>query len=467
MMQRGFVLLALGCGLGLLFATYLQPRAASGEDAPGELMRAPSQPTTQAKDLSRPFIAATKKVRPAVVQVLNFQRDRRGQLRPASSGSGFFFSKEGHLLTNRHVIQGAQQLAVKLLDGTTLTNIKVLGSDPRSDVAVLRVQTDKEFAVASLGDSDKVEVGEWVIAIGAPFKLASSVSAGVVSARGRTGVLASDPYDQAQFSEAFIQTDAALNPGNSGGPLINLDGQVIGINTAIETGNQIRANVGIGFAIPINLVRTIAISLIERGVAKRGWLGVQIRKRVGVELEQEFGLDLPGGLVVEFVEKESPAWKAGLRKNDVIVDINGRPMLEVKALGARLAQAGPGGRLKIDYYRNKQKTSTTAILATEPTYTFGIKVADLDDERAREAGIDPSIDAVVITDVEPDTPAATGPNRLYPGDVIVRIDTRALRVRVRNARDFERALQTNPTAIKLTLAAKGQLYEVFLARSER
>ncbi|MHC4939821.1 MAG: trypsin-like peptidase domain-containing protein [Planctomycetota bacterium] len=465
MLQRGIVLLALGCGLGLLFATWLQPRAANGEDAPPELLKQPAQPTKSAKDLSRPFVEATRKVRPAVVQVLNFGRDYRGKLQQQSSGSGFFFSKQGHVLTNRHVVRNAAQLAVKFVDGSTSAQVKVLGTDPRSDLAVLQVETDREYGIAELGDSDKLEVGEWVIAIGAPFQLASSVSAGVVSARGRTGVISDPRYDEAEFSESFIQTDAALNPGNSGGPLINLDGQVIGINTAIETGNQIRANVGIGFAIPINMARTIAIALIERGVAKRGWLGVSVKAGRGPVFEKATGLDLPGGLIVEHVQPDSPAARAGLRKGDVITEIDGQPTIELKALGARLARAGPGGAMSISYYRDGKKQETRAKLTAEPLYTFGIVVEDLDARHAREMGLRANVEAVVITQIEKDSPAVrSSRTRLYPGDVIYRIDTRYGSFHIRNSQDFIRVMQMRPQALKVYIATKRGNYEFFLRR---
>jgi len=466
MFRRGFVLLAIGCSLGLLFATWLQPRSVQGDDAPPELMRDPAPPSARTRDFSRPFVEATRTVRPTVVQILNFQRDpRTGQLFRAGSGSGFLFSKQGHVLTNRHVIQGARSLAIKLMDGTTLTKVKVLGADPRSDVAVLQVTSEKVLPYADLGDSDRLEVGEWAIAIGAPFNFESSVSAGIISAVGRTGVLGSPRGGLTEYSEAFIQTDAALNPGNSGGPLINLDGQVIGINTAIETGRGQRGNVGIGFAIPINLARTIAISLIERGVAKRGWMGLEIGWVRGPELKAKFKVNLPGALIVTKVLPDSPAEAAGLRQGDILARVDGHSLKDAKILSARLAQAGPGGTIRLEYYRDGKTAAAKLLLAEERIDTFGLSVKDLDAVTARELGLRANSQGVVVTKVEEDANAnRRGNGRVYPGDVIYRIDTRYGSFPVRSSADFERVMQLRPVGIKLTVMTKAGAREIFLRR---
>lgn len=466
MLQRGIVLLGLGAGLGLLFATWLQPSNVEGADAPNELLRAPAKPTTRAQDLSKPFVESTKKVRPAVVQILNKVRNRRGEIVTQSSGSGFVFSSEGHLLTNRHVIQGAQYLALKTQDGTILEDIEVIGADIRSDLAVLRYTGKKTLPVAELGDSDTLEVGQWVIAIGAPFNLHSSVSAGIVSARGRTGILADRRSKGADYSESFIQTDAALNPGNSGGPLINLDGQVIGINTAIETGNQIHASVGVGFAIPINLARGIGIALIERGVAKRGWLGVRVGELPGEELKRTYGVDLPTALVIGFVSPDSPAANAGVRKGDVLIKFDDADVRDVRALSARLARSGPGRSVNLTVVRDRKTQVIRVKLAEEPIYSFGIAVRDLDNQRANELGIRTDFGAVVITDITDGSAAANdAEQRLYPGDVIYRIDTRHGRFRIRNKQDFEKVMQLNPQVAKIVVATGSGSYEFLLRRS--
>jgi serine protease Do len=466
MLQRGLVLLGLGASLGLLFATFLQPGNVEGADAPAELLRKPAKPTKYATDLSRAFVDSTRKVRPAVVQIRNIVRDRRGEEVVQSSGSGFVFSAKGHLLTNRHVIQGAQKLEIKTPDGTILGDIEVIGADIRSDLAVLRYTGEKKLPIAELGDSDTLEVGQWVIAIGAPFDLHSSVSAGIVSARGRTGILANPGNKGADYSESFIQTDAALNPGNSGGPLIDLDGQVIGINTAIETGNQIRASVGVGFAIPINLARSIGIALIERGVAKRGWLGVRVNVWSGADLKREHGLDTPTAIVIEHVAPGSPAAAAGVRKGDVLTKFDGANIRDVRALSARLARSGPDQTVELTVVRNRKEQIIPVQLAEEPIFTFGIAVRDLDAQRASELGLGADFAAVVITDIAKKSVAAQGAEqRLYPGDVIYQIVTRHGRFRIRNKLDFEKVMQLNPGIAKIVVATGSGSAEFLLRRS--
>ena len=377
MMRSATLLLLLGSLIGLVCGILLlDPRTAAGAEAPPELRAAPAKPTASAKDLSRPLIEATKKVRPAVVKIVSWGR-AYGQRRQLVSGSGFIISKEGHVLTNRHVLQAlignAQgELEVQLPDGRSFSRIKLLGADRRNDVAVIQILDEHkgDWPVAALGDSDDLEVGELVIAIGSPFELASSVSYGVVSATGRTGVGRGEAED-------FIQTDAALNPGNSGGPLINLDGQVVGINTAIQGATG--ANVGIGFSIPINLARTVAIALIEKGEARRGWLGVHGVQLSADDLERE-RIEEAGGFRVLRIEKDSPAARAGIPRASTIVEVDGRPLRDLSVLHARLAQAGPGGRVKITYVAEGQRHTVDVSVAEEPVYTYGIEVADLDRE---------------------------------------------------------------------------------------
>ncbi|MGH7162924.1 MAG: trypsin-like peptidase domain-containing protein [Planctomycetota bacterium] len=469
MVRRGFVLVALGVALGALLAGLFAPREATGEEAPAELRAPPAVPSVTAKNLSRPFVEATRRVRPAVVKVINYRINGRGQEQPASSGSAFVISPRGHVLTNRHVVAGARRLSVHLPDGRAFTDVKVLGTDARSDVAILRVAGAEGLTVAPLGDSDRLEVGEWVIAIGAPFELDSSVSAGVVSATGRTSVLGATGADS---TEEFIQTDAALNPGNSGGPLVNLDGQVVGINTAIQTGGFSAVNAGVGFAIPINLARTVALSLIEHGIARRGYLGVELEVLPRDDLVRS-GLDAPGALRVRSVRDGSPAHKAGLRADAWILAIDGRQLSDLQALRARLAAAGPDSSVELTVREGDRTRTVRVKLGEEPLYTYGLEVHDLDEEAAARVGLPAGTPGVVVTEVAPDSPAmlAGGGQLLYPGDAIVRIDVATARVTVASREEFLHVMQQLQSMswrkpVRFVIHAKGGYEAVILQRPE-
>ncbi len=438
MIRRGLILLALGSVLGVMFASFLGPQPALGQDAPPELLAEPPVATTRARELSRPIVEATRKVRPAVVTIIAQGQDWRGRIRTVGSGSGFIVSAEGHILTNRHVLQGGRPV-VKLQDGRVFRKIGILGADSRSDVAVLKIEDPDpgRLPVAQLGDSDALEVGELVVAIGSPFELASSVSLGVVSATGRTGV-----HSGRGSVEEFIQTDAALNPGNSGGPLINLDGHVVGINTAIAGATG--SNVGVGFTIPINLARTVAVSLIETGVAKRGWLGVHGFVVSNDKLKRE-GIESPaGGFLIKIVEKDSPAQRAGLTEHMIVLKVDGRPINTLNILHARLAQAGPNGEVKLTVRDINGKVRDIDVeLAEEPLSTLGIEVKTLDRESRRELGLPADAWGVVVTNIRPESIAAQADeaNRLLPGDVIVRIDWPRARRTIRNELAFRKVME--------------------------
>jgi serine protease Do len=463
MVRRGFVLIVLSSALGLLFATWLQPPQALGNEVPSELQRDPAHPTREAKQISRPIIEATAKVRPSVVEITRFIVDRAGGVRRTGTGSGFIVSSQGHILTNRHVLQDGAVFIVELADGRRFERTKVLGEDPRSDIAVLQIDQEpaRPLPVVELGDSDALEVGELVVAIGAPNGLESSVSLGIVSATGRAGLIG------VGASEEFIQTDAALNPGNSGGPLINLDGQVVGINTAIDP--NARAG-GIGFTIPINLARTVAMALIERGVARRGRLGIRPDADRALTSSQlrEMGIDASGGIRLSLVEPDSPAAKAGLLPGDVITAVDGRPLKDLRILHARLAQAGPGGVMRITFHRDGKQRMVAVTLDEERIQSFGIVVSSLDVDGARSLGLPSDAMGAVVTRIEDDSVAgrADARNRLMPGDVIERIDWARGQRYVRNERDFDTVmteLQANPpTAVRFVIRTKAGRFAVIL-----
>lgn len=257
-----------------------------------------------------------------------FDESQQHPYKQKSLGSGFIISDEGYIITNNHVVSGADEIKVKLSDGREFKG-EIKGSDEKLDLALIKISAKDHLPVATLGDSDTIEVGEWVMAIGNPFGLAQTVTAGIVSAQGR--VIGSGPYDD------FIQTDASINPGNSGGPLFNAHGEVIGINTAIIAGGQ-----GIGFAIPVNMAKNIIPQLKETGKVTRGWLGVSIQP-ITPELAQSFDLEGEKGALVTEIVKDSPAEKAGIKTGDIILEFNGKMIHEMNEL-PRLVAATPVGK---------------------------------------------------------------------------------------------------------------------------
>ncbi len=376
------------------------------------------------------------------------------------AGSGFIVSKDGYILTNNHVVADADKIIVKLADGREF-KAKVVGTDPSSDVAVLKIKADN-LPVLPLGDSDKIEVGEWVIAIGNPFGLTQTVTVGVISAKGRSGVGITDYED-------FIQTDAAINPGNSGGPLVNLRGEAIGMNTAIFTRSG--GYMGIGFAIPINMVKVIMKQLITKGKVTRGWLGVVIQE-LNEELAKEFGLEKPEGALVTEVEENSPAAKAGLRQGDVIISYNGKRVKNVAELRTMVALTQPGTTVKIVVIRNKKKKELKVTIGNQPQeYSalmgqdeflkrLGLVVQPLTPQLAQQLGY-VGEKGVVITEVAPGSPAASA--GLRPGMLIEEVN----RKRVTNMKDFMKALAESRRTGRVLLLVRDKFYRRFVVISIR
>ncbi len=291
-------------------------------------------------------------------------------------GSGFIYEKvkDGYLvMTNNHVVGGATKIVVQLYDGTEIKDkdVEVVGTDKATDIAVLKIKTTKELKLAKLGNSDDMHVGDWAIAIGSPFGLSATVTVGVVSALHRTGVSASEGPD---FQD-FIQTDAAINHGNSGGPLANIRGEVIGVNTMIAslTGTYN----GIGFAVPINLAKSVADQLVAKGKVERSFLGVRIQP-VTSDIAEAYGLDKPFGALVNSVEKGSPAEKAGIKEGDLIVSFDGKEIKDVQHLRTLVAHEGPGKKVKIKVIREGKEKEFTLTLGTMPE---GLSSAEKSPER--------------------------------------------------------------------------------------
>ncbi|MFC1855742.1 DegQ family serine endoprotease [Thermodesulfobacteriota bacterium] len=332
-----------------------------------------------------------------------------------SLGSGLIIDKEGHILTNAHVVARAEEVRVTLPDGNDY-EAKVIGSDEKTDIALIKIDNgDKGFPFATLGDSDKLDIGEWVIAIGNPFGLGATVTAGIVSAKGRT--IGSGPYDN------FIQTDASINPGNSGGPLFNIKGEVIGINTAIIA----NAN-GIGFAVPINMAREIMTQLKETGHVTRGWLGVYIQE-ITKELADSFDLERKIGALVSDVFKDSPAEEAGVKRGDIIIKYDGHEIKKMKDLPKLVALTPIDKKVEVVVLRKGKEMSITVTIvkmkeeekakkesSSDLKDKFGMLVQDLTPEIAKHFGLEDEA-GVIITDLDITGPA--GKADLKRGDVIL------------------------------------------------
>ena len=348
-------------------------------------------------------------------------------------GSGFVISSDGYILTNNHVVDGADRIKIKLADGKEYEG-KVVGRDPKTDLAVLKAEGASNLHSLKLGDSDALKVGNWVVAIGSPFGLEETVTAGIVSAKGR--VIGSGPYDN------FIQTDASINPGNSGGPLLNMAGEVVGINTAIfsESGG----NVGIGFAIPVNMAKEIAPQLREKGHVTRGWLGVGIQ-RLTPELAKSFGLKEEKGALVSQVVQGGPADKAGIERGDVIVEFDGKKIADANEL-PRIVALTPVGKtvdvkvlrggkavdreVKIAEMDRKEKVADVA--TRQP---LGMTVQNITPEIAKGLGLQTET-GVVVASVVPGSPAAKADIR--SGDVIQQVNQKP----VKDVEDFKQKIES-------------------------
>ncbi len=345
------------------------------------------------------------------------------ELRKQSSlGSGFIVDKSGLVVTNCHVIEKADDIKVTMSDGKVY-DATVKGCDQKTDVALIQIKSEATLPTVPLGDSGKLEIGEWVMAIGNPFGLTHTVTAGIVSAKGR--VLNSGPYDD------FIQTDASINPGNSGGPLFNIQGQVVGINTAIVAQGQ-----GIGFAIPINLAKSVVEQLQKTGKVVRGWLGVSIQK-LDPNLAKSFGLPDAHGALVADVLKDSPAARVGIQRGDVIVAFNGKPVSDFHDLPAIVAAVTPGRSVPIKYLRKGKETTVevkveelkeeAAAAKAEPepkSDLVGLQVQAMTPELAKRFGME-STAGVVVAKVDPEGAAeAAG---IAPGDIVLEIDRKTIK----------------------------------------
>jgi serine protease Do len=384
---------------------------------------------------------------------------RQQEFKQRGQGSGFIISEKGLILTNNHVVEGADVIKVVLSDNREF-EAKVIGTDPQTDVALVKIEDPANLPVLPLGNSDSLEAGEAVIAIGNPFGLSQTVTIGVVSATGRSGIGINE-------YENFIQTDAAINPGNSGGPLINAHGEAVGINTALfsRTGGYM----GIGFAIPINMAKTIEDQLQKKGKVTRGWLGVIIQN-VDKNLAESFGLKKAEGILVSEVQKDSPASGAGLLRDDIILRLNDTPLEDVSDLRNRVALLPVGSKATLDIIRDgREKKVQITIGEQPPSFSttgkvekeketldkYGLTLQELTPEIAEKFDYK-SKDGLIISDVQQGSPAEYA--GLKPGYLVEEID----KVRVQKLSDLKKALGQGGKSGKILLRVRFGDYSTYV-----
>ncbi len=482
--------LALAAGIAALFAALViavGPTTSGWQSSQEETAAAPSVPAGPSRvstpsvaetpkgtarntqlpdvdDLSRAFASVAETLKPAVVNVFTeqkageafhpptggpfdefferFFRDQPDQRR-RSLGSGVIIDQRGYVVTNNHVVENADEIEIQFSDERRF-KAEVVGTDPATDLAVLRIKTNasETFHHVDFGDSDALLVGEWVLAMGNPFGFGHTVTAGIVSAKGR--VIGQGTYDD------FVQTDAAINPGNSGGPLVNMKGQVIGINSNIISNSG--GSMGIGFAIPSNMTRKIYDQLVSEGTVTRGWLGVSIQP-LSAELAKSFGLEgKRGALISDVLGEDSPAAKAGLKAGDIIVELNGKPVDSNTHLVHLVADVHPGETVDVKYYRDGKLASTKVTVAKRTVEeAFAAPPRDLEGERGRLGisgqNLTPQLASelsatskagVVLVEVDPDGPAEEA--GLRRGDILIE----ANRQPIRTVDDLQRTLSEVP-----------------------
>ncbi len=383
----------------------------------------------------------------------------RGGQRAQSMGSGFFIDAEGHVVTNNHVIGDADKIKVILNDGSSY-DADVVGRDPKTDLALLKAKLVKSVSYVTFGDSDKAEVGDWVVAVGNPFGLGGTVTTGIISARGRD--IQSGPYDD------YLQIDASINRGNSGGPLFDLTGQVIGVNTAIYSPNG--GSVGIGFAIPSSLVKMVIADLKDDGKVNRGWLGVSIQP-VTPDLADSLGLDKPQGALITDVMADGPAAKAGLRQRDIILTIGNTGIDDVRSLVRHVAVLPQGRKADVIVWRDGAKRTISVTIGATPSEQVAVAVGKTEGKTAPAArlgltvvpptaetkvryGIKSNAEGVIVVDVTAQSPAAEAGIR--PGDMIMKVGGKAVESAQALAQAVDAATSDTKKSMLLMVERQGQ-----------
>jgi len=446
-------------------------RHEAGTDLSTSVRTSPStppvaEPAPELLSSQAAFIEVSQKVTPAVVNIRAARVLSSGNLNPLfeeyfgelfkhapqlerkeqSLGSGFLISKDGYILTNEHVVKGAEEISVRLSD-QRVYQAKIVGIDPRTDVAVVKIDADVDLSTVVFGDSDQIKVGQWALAIGNPFGLDRTLTVGVISATGRANVGIEDYED-------FIQTDASINPGNSGGPLLNIYGEVIGVNTAIVASGQ-----GIGFAIPSNLARLIAGQLIEKGDVTRGWLGVSIQPMTA-ELADSFGLDRMTGALINQVLPDSPAEAAGIKRGDVLLSLAGKEVRGVRELQLLVASTPVGNTVEVGVLRDGERMTLSVTIAAVPDQVQ-MSGAGQGDSAGKGVGLRVKPDdegrGLLIEEVDPESAAARA--GVQPGDLLLSVNRRE----VRNLQEFQAALKQSTSAKQVLLLIQRGETTLYLA----
>ena len=438
---------------GVMLWSYLSPASRDTAPSPaGVIVGSSEAQSADVYTIPSPFVTVAEMVKPTVANISaeriaerstmpldpfrffeNFFPDmeeqprERRRMREQSLGSGVIIDIEGYILTNNHVVSGAEEIKVRLSDDREFS-AELVGQDPETDVALIKLELDDPLIpqdVATLGDSDEIRVGDWAIAVGNPFGLDRTVTVGVISAKGRSNL---DILGGAPAYQNFIQTDASINFGNSGGPLVNIKGEVVGINTAINAQAQ-----GIGFAIPINMARKVADELRESGKIIRGYLGM-LPQEITQDMAQALNLESTEGVLVGQVNEDTPAEKGGLRVGDIIIRFNGETVRDVERFRMMVADERPGTKVRMLVVREGEQETLTVTLGDRADYLdiavapepeeqeetwLGMEVEDIDGEYGRRMGLE-RMDGVVVVQVEAGSPADDA--GIAPGDLILKIN---------------------------------------------
>jgi serine protease Do len=488
-----FFTLIAGIIIGIIAAARfdLLPHA-NAADAKKDVKPGAIQPAPAALDLQNAFASVAEHVKPCVVNIStsktvelqsnpfmdnkdmqNFfgkdfqfqfgmpgEGDSEGQkFKQKSLGSGFVIRSDGYIVTNAHVVLDMDKITVKFPGGEKEYEAKVIGTDKNTDLAVIKVDTENKLPAVTLGDSDKVRVGDWAIAIGNPFGLENSVTAGIVSAKGR--FIDQGPYDD------FIQTDAAINPGNSGGPLVNISGEIIGVNTLIYSTSG--GYNGVGFAIPIDMAKDVADEIIDTGRVSRGWLGITFDEMTE-KLARAYGLDEAKGVIITGVLSDTPAKKAGLREEDIILKLNGVEIKDGHHLQHEVGTLDKGADVKVTLLREGKEKVVTVTLGErpedfdkqgkpveieKPEKSIGLDLKTLTPALAKQIESNSDTGAVV-TGVEPDSPADSA--EFQQGDIIVKADKQA----VDSASDFKKIISKAKPGDEIVVVVERRGYNKYL-----